>query len=163
MYCKKCGKFIGNDSDYCDECSAKETEVFEEFAGSKVETATPVQEYAPAPTYYGSTPIKLGKSIAAMVLSEVGFWFVYMAIMMASAMVTLYDYSWAIWGVIGLATTILGFIFGIQSIKNFKKTSHIRSGKRIPVLILGICSVVMAGIGLFLALLLVCVIALLLV
>ena len=52
---------------------------------------------------------------------------------------------------IGCIPSVLGLIFGIQSISYFKATSMIKTGKRIPVLILGISSVVMAGIGLFLA------------
>ncbi len=153
MYCKKCGKFIGNDSDYCDECSVKETEAFEEFSEKKAEEVSPVYDYAPtpAPTYNGSDEIKLGKAIAAMILSEIGFVFIYAAIMLLGAMVTTYDdTSVIVCAVLGLPMCILSLIFGIQSIKNFKATSHFRNGKRIPVLILGICSVVMAGISLFL-------------
>lgn len=153
MYCKKCGKFIGNDSDYCDECSVKETEAFEEFSEKKAEEVSPVYDYAPisAPTYNGSDEIKLGKAIAAAIWSEIGFVLIYAAIMLLGAMVTTYDYtSVIVCAVLGLPMCILGLIFGIQSIKNFKATSQFRNGKRIPVLILGISSVVMAGISLFL-------------
>ena len=153
MYCKKCGKFIGNDSDYCDECSVKETEAFEEFSDPNAKTVPPVYDYVPnpAPTYNGSDEIKLGKAIAAMILSEIGFSFIYIAITILGAMVTSYDYTGVILcSVLGLPMCIISLVFGVQSIKNFKETSHFRNGKRIPVLILGICSVVMAGISLFL-------------
>lgn len=154
MYCKKCGKFIGNDSDYCDECSVKETEAFEEFSEKKAEEVPPVYNYVPtpAPTYNGSDEIKLGKAIAAMILSELGFWFIYFAITLWATMVDpYYDYTSVIICVLaGLPMCIISLVFGIQCIKNFKETSHFRNGKRIPVLILGICSVVMAGISLFL-------------
>lgn len=153
MYCKKCGKFIGNDSDYCDECSVKETEAFEEFSEKKAEEVPPVYNYVPtpAPTYNGSDEIKLGKAIAAMILSELGFWFIYFAITILGAMVTSYDYTSVIICVLaGLPMCIISLVFGIQCIKNFKATSQFRNGKRIPVLILGISSVVLAGISLFL-------------
>ena len=155
MYCKKCGKFIGNDSDYCDECSVKETEAFEEFSEKKAEEVPPVYNYAPtpAPTYNGSDEIKLGKAIAAAILSELGFFFIYFAIIWLGSIVTVdtYDYTTVIiCALAGISMSILGLIFGIQSIKNFKATSQFRNGKRIPVLILGISSVVLAGISLFL-------------
>ena len=48
---------------------------------------------------------------------------------------------------LGLTPCIIGFAFGLKSISNFKETSYIKSGKRIPVLIMGIASTAQAGLG----------------
>ncbi len=160
MYCKKCGKFIGNDSDFCDECSAKEAEVFGEFFDAKKETP-PAYDCASHSTYSDGNQVSLGKAIAAVVLSDVGFAFIYLALVLMGATIVLEDYaSVIVCMLIGLVTSVLGLIFGIKAIKHFKETSNIRSGKRIPVLVLGILSVVTAGIGLFLAFFIFCVLSL---
>ena len=156
MYCKKCGKFIGNDADLCDECASKEQGVFSEFA-EKTETVTPTY-YQPAEI--NTDAINLGKSIAAIILSNIGFWLAYIVLIVVGELVMLesIELAGAIFLiVIAFVPCLLGFIFGIQSISNFKATSMIKSGKRIPVLILGISSVIMASLGLlftFLALIL---------
>ena len=151
MYCKKCGKFIGNDADLCDECLAKEQAVFSEFSEPAPETPAPV--YYQESAYNAGAQIKLGKSIAAAVLSYLGFLIIYIGFMIMAELASYgSDISVATaFVLIGCIPNVLGLIFGIQSIKHFKATSMIRSGKRIPVLILGISSVVMAGIGLFVA------------
>lgn len=123
MYCKKCGRFIGEDIDLCDVC-AEETTVVISKQTANVDTSS----------------INLGKAIAAAILSNVGFIFAYagvISMVFMKAEVIIF---------IGSCMTILGFIFGLMSIFNFKNTSNIKSGKRIPVLILGIESVVMSGI-----------------
>ena len=93
-----------------------------------------------------TSAINLGGAIAAIILSTVGFFFVYMGLLMMmdpEAAVGLM--------VVGLLPAILGLIFGIRSISNFKETSYIKSGKRIPVLIMGILSTIDSGLTLFLA------------
>ena len=149
MYCKKCGKFIGNDSDLCDECKLNEGDVFSEFSERK-EDLTTIYCHTSAPS---SNVISLGKSIAAIILSNIGFWLIYIGIIVMGELAAYgSDFDSAIaFMIIGCIPSVLGLIFGIQSISYFKSTSMIKSGKRIPVLILGISSVVMAGIGLFLS------------
>ena len=152
MYCKKCGKFIGNDSDFCDECLAKEQAAFSEFSEAKPQTPAPAcsQENA----YNASDEIRLGKPIAAIILSSVGFLLMYFWLIIASVIVAAYGSDSGVltmFTLMSCAPTVLGLIFGIQSIQHFKATSKIRSGKRIPVLILGISSVITAGFGLFFA------------
>lgn len=160
MYCKKCGKFIGNESDFCDECSLKEKEVFGEFFEAKRETP-PSYDYASNSTYSDGKQVSLGKAIAAAVLSDIGFAFIYLALVLMGATIALENYdSVIVCMLIGLVTSVLGLIFGIKAIKHFKETSNVRSGKRIPVLILGILSVVTAGIGLFLAFIIFCILSL---
>lgn len=159
MYCKKCGKFIGNDSDLCDECIVKEEEVFSEFSDEKTGKDVSPMSYQPSmynnqTTYVADNEINLGKSIAAIILSNIGFWLIYIGIIVMGelAVYSSSDYGSALaFMIIGCIPSVLGLIFGIQSISYFKSTSMIKSGKRIPVLILGISSVVIAGIGLFLA------------
>ena len=158
MYCKKCGKFIGNDSDFCDECAAEAKEVFSEFAENKTENVVPsepVINVAPVSEPVVIAPnceVSLGKPIAATILSSIGCFFIYIGIILAGELAA-YGEIDSVLGVmfIGLIPSILGLIFGIQSIKHFKATSGIKSGKRIPVLILGIESVAMSGTMLFLA------------
>ena len=154
MYCKKCGKFIGNDADLCDECMAQEETAFGEFSTQKEEPYG-----SPAPTYYQTSEysgqeISLGKPITAIILSNIGFVLLYIALLVMGELAiyeaTEYGIVVAFW-LIGVSLSIVGLILGIQSIKYFRATSMIKSGKRIPVLILGIVSVVIAGVGLFLA------------
>lgn len=123
MYCKKCGRFIGEDIDLCDVC-AEETTVVISKQTANVDTSS----------------VNLGKAITAAILSNVGFIFAYVGLFTMAIMNTMVII------LIGSCMIILGFIFGLMSIFNFKNTSNIKSGKRIPVLILGIESVVMSGI-----------------
>lgn len=144
MYCKNCGKFIGNDADLCDECLAKK-EAFNAFSEGKAADVQPT-EYQPSacggrPANDASRQIKLGKAIAAMILSEIGAMLIYIGIFMLARISI----------IIGCIPSVLGLIFGIQSIACFKATSRIKNGKRIPVLILGISSVAITGTMLLLA------------
>ncbi|MBO7187786.1 MAG: hypothetical protein J6V68_05275 [Clostridia bacterium] len=146
MYCKKCGKFIGNDSELCDECRLKQDTIFSEFSEKKEEDIASVYSNVNVPS---SNQISLGKSIAAIILSDIGFFLIYMGLILFPTAAAYVDFSGAIaFMIFGAIPSLLGLIFGIQSISYFRATSMIRSGKRIPVLILGISSVVMAAIGL---------------
>lgn len=149
MYCKNCGKFIGTDAEICDECKQKEAQM----NGTQFQSANPYQNtgyYQPPAVSQDTSVINLGKAIAAMVLATIGLIFIYAGILVmwepVAAIVCM---------VIGLVPSILGLVFGVQAISNFKQTAYLRSGKRIPVLILGIASVVNAGISLFCALILI--------
>lgn len=155
MYCKNCGKFIGNDADLCEDCETKDKAVdevvFSEFP-EKEETKTPV--YPKAEPCDSGMEVSLGKPIAAIVLSTVGFFMIYLGLILVAQLMYYDDVTTSIvFMFLGLVPSILGLIFGIQSIKHFKATAEIKSGKRIPVLILGISAVVTAGVGLFIALL----------
>ena len=167
MYCKKCGKFIGNDADLCDECMAQEETAFGEFSTQKEEPyASPAPPVSPAPTYYQTSAysegISLGKPLAAIILSDIGLAFIYIALLCIGELAYYGDYgATTVLLLIGISLSIVGLILGIQSIKYFRATSMIKSGKRIPVLILGIVSVVIAGVGLFLASIMMLVLALL--
>ena len=143
MYCKKCGKFIGNEADLCDECVAREA-----ANAAQGEIPTPdvycqpqVNEFVP------QEQVRLGRAIAAMILADIGFIFVYIAFLLTAAVGPRYIGGAVAGLLIGAIPSIFGLIFGIKSITNFKATAALRTGKRIPVLILGIMSVVTAGIG----------------
>lgn len=162
MYCKKCGKFIGTDSDLCDECSKNSNEVFSEFAEKKEETTTPKgatpNEYTPKanttnPTYNTNNEINLGRAIAGAILGFVGFLISYIAVILLAELLVLdpSDVGGAMVAIIfSVVPSVISLVFGIKSIANFKSTSHVKNGKRIPLLILGISSVVLAGLSLFL-------------
>lgn len=149
MYCSKCGKFIGTDVTVCDECRQKEAAVKEnESHENQYQYANycPPINVPPINMPQSTVKVNLGKAIAAMILATVGFIFTYIGIFLLVEPVAA-----AVFAVIGLVPSILGLVFGIQSILNFKKTAYLGGGKRIPVLILGILSVVDAGLSLFLA------------
>lgn len=143
MYCKKCGKFVGTAVEICDECKQKEVPAND---NTQFQFSEPYQNttYYQAPNVSQDTSaINLGKAITGMILAAVGLTFIY-----AGMILSWIPAAAVVFMILGLVPTILGFVFGLQSIINFKKTSHIRSGKRIPVLILGIAAVVNAAIGL---------------
>ena len=141
MYCQKCGKFTNSDATICTECLQKE--------------AQPTITYQPTEVY--QSPINLGKAIAAMILSFVGFIWAYVTYICVLTMFTFAPADVAIitaivLTVLGIVPSIIGLVFGCNSISNFKQTKYIRSGKRIPVLILGILSVVNAASSLLITL-----------
>ena len=145
MYCKKCGKFIGTDAEVCDECKQKES-VNASTQQAQYQQAQYQQPQYQQPLYKtqnNDSAINLGKAIAGVILSFIGFIF---------GLTVLEGYSdtaLVIGGLLlGLAPCIIGLVFGIKSISNFKETSYIKSGKRIPTLIMGIASTAQAGLGL---------------
>jgi hypothetical protein len=159
MYCKNCGKFIGTDADVCDECKQKEVQArAQEQAQTNENTQYQPENIYQAPSYYQQQPtyaptgpaINLGKAIAAMILSFVGFIFTYVAYL---ELLVLWEPAVVIVALMGLVPCIIGLVFGCKSISNFKQTAYTRSGKRIPVLILGILSVINAATGLLFVLL----------
>lgn len=144
MYCKKCGKFVGTDADFCDECAKGASPLNESETHQSASTSETAPLYQVALALQDTSVIKLGRAIASIILATVGFIFVYAGLMYAfeptTALVCL---------LLGLVPNVLGLIFGIRSILNFKKTGYIKNGKRIPVLILGIYSVVMTACSFF--------------
>ena len=158
MYCKKCGRFIGTDAELCDECKVQVTPTYE---GAQYQFSNPVQtasyDQQPTSAPQSGPAVNLGRAIAAMILSTFGFSFMYAGIIVS---VELMPAPTIVCMVLGLIPSILGLVFGAKSISNFKKTAHLGAGKRIPVLILGIASVVMSAFALFFALLLLALVAL---
>ena len=144
MYCKKCGKFIGTDADLCDECKQKESARSENQYYQATNLYKNTGFYQSQTISQDTSAINLGKAITAIILSTISFSLIYMGII---AIIS--GYSYLAYVTIGVIFAVLGLIFGIQSIMNFKQTNYIKSGKRIPVLILGIASVINSGFSLF--------------
>lgn len=141
MYCKNCGKFIGNDNELCDECLAQQNQKSEIVDDQNL------------------GDVCLGKAIAATVISFMAFMMSF--VQFVAAIATLEELSdenvfvssllyevgvYPILGVLFGLPAILSLVFGILSIANFKRTSR-QYGKRIPTLIMGIQSVVMSAIA----------------
>ena len=150
MYCKNCGKFIGTDADICDECKQKEIPTND---NTQFQVSNPYQNtdyYQPPNVSQDTSVINLGTAIAAVILATIGLIFIY-----AGMLVIWEPVAAIVCMVIGLIPSILGLVFGVQAISNFKRTAYLRSGKRIPVLILGIASVINSGISLFCALIII--------
>ena len=141
MYCKGCGKFIGNDSDLCDECLVKKDDFSELFSANNQPNSNFVANV--------NNEISLKDAIVAIVLSNVGFELIFVAIMLMGQMLFT---PTIIVAVIGIVPSVFGLIWGIKTIRYYKSTANVKSKKRIPLLILGIASVALSGLGLFLAL-----------
>lgn len=138
MYCKNCGKFIGNDNELCDECLAQ-----------KKQEVIDVQNLG---------NVCLGKAIAATIISFMSF--IMSFILCVATLATLEILSeenildsqlgeaviYPVLGILFGLPAILSLVFGIISIANFKRTSR-QYGKRIPTLIMGIQSVVMSAVS----------------
>lgn len=77
--------------------------------------------------------VQLGSAIVAAVLGYVGFLFMYLGV----GLIILPVLSFVLC-MIGAVPTAIAVVLGIRSILHFRETSRIRSGKRIPLLILGI-------------------------
>ncbi|MBQ7879666.1 MAG: hypothetical protein IJ317_03350 [Clostridia bacterium] len=171
MYCKKCGKFIGTDEDLCYEC--KSVELMEE---KPVEpTPQPQQAYAqPQPTYAPQpTPVQpvqpqteragnvmtgFGKALAGTIVGFFGFIFACIALGagVAGGFTGAFFVLWSI----AIAGGVISLIFGIQSIKVFKREKRADRKPPIPALVLGIVSTVLAGLALLYGLLaLICALA----
>ncbi len=159
MYCKKCGKFIGSESDLCDECATNVGEVFSEFSKEKQENEQAVVTYSQEDYTANKPTVKLGSAIAAFILSTVGFAVIYFGFLfgleLTAATLNLEVLGVSIvCGLIGCVPALLGLIFGIASVINFKATSTVRSGKRIPLLILGILAILDAVLSFFIVIIL---------
>ena len=154
MYCKKCGKFIGNEADLCDECNAKAQPVFKEFEEpSLTRPAAYTYNPTPAPAPAPQPNVGLGKPIAATILGAFGFWLVYFAMILFIEEMGygIDDYGTVfVCLLLSIAPCILSLIFGIHSIKAFKAVKGRKNAKAIVSLVLGINAVVFAAIGLFL-------------
>ena len=180
MYCKYCGKFIATNADLCDDCAraasmnggAQQNQSNQQntyqgnyqnnyqnnYQGAYQNNYQPPYQnnyqytnFRPRTYIQDSSAINLGKAIAATILGTVGFFMMYFGCIFALT------YIFASVGIVllilGAVPTVMGLVFGINSISNFKETSHIKSGKRIPVLILGINAVFMSAMGILLFLL----------
>ena len=162
MYCKKCGKFIETESDYCNDCSPKEVPI-ETVAveGSVAEPvcipAEPVKPERQGRVMDGFGPaltsVILGGEVAAPLATAA-----YMLLLMGSMMRAFGDASGIalkavciIYVIIAIGFGIPSLVMGIKSIKLFRSAADNNRVKPIPALILGICGTVHGGSALAIA------------
>jgi hypothetical protein len=132
MYCKKCGKFIGNeDADICQECLAKE-EV-------KTEPVAEIIEQK------GSRTTGLPKAIASGCLTIGSIIFIYIALFFSLVSLG----AMLVFTVMSIAMGIIAIVFGAKSIATFKRESRENRIKPIPTLIIGIASLATSSILVF--------------
>ncbi len=143
MYCRKCGKFIDYDAEYCIECRQVEEQA------RQANVVPPVQ-----PTYpidNGSVTTGLGKAIASATLSFFGYVFSLLAFIFCIAYVSggLSVGGATVFLTIALGFSITALIFGIQSVKVFVNEKNAGRKKPIPALVLGIFGISFSGLALF--------------
>ncbi|MBQ3115969.1 MAG: hypothetical protein IJC07_02965 [Clostridia bacterium] len=164
MYCKYCGKFIETEADVCPECLAQReqasapaevkaeptpVQAVEEPAPATVEVKA--EQPAPAPVQAVPTPtpvpqqnsatVGLGKAITGAALGFAGFIFAIVGMELsilppAGLILNL---------LFALPMSIIGLVFGVQSIKTFKQVCKEGGRKPIATLICGIAGVVFSG------------------
>jgi len=172
MYCTRCGKEINYDSRFCVDC-AKQLAYEATLAASRIEaeekknadSAAPVapnSEVALAPAQASAVveapavvaapaanaPAEpnngLGKAIAALIMSNVGFFVGYFSIFFAIFAPGL--------GILmllgGVALAVVSLIFGIKCIKTFTTFSRAGLKKPVATLVMGIISLATAAVSL---------------
>ena len=165
MYCKNCGKYIEYDAVYCDECKKiledndQKDHYFDDV--NKPKQPTPEKK-----ELEGSIKEGLKKGIIALVLAIVGAVFVGVAVAFISSFAEIYladhlslviedsiympteflpmienvPYLSLILGGVSLPFSIIGLLYGIQSIKVFIKAKKEGRKRPFPTLILGIAA-----------------------
>lgn len=143
MYCRKCGKEINYDAEMCVECQENE-ELF------RVEGETQAQESVldftvPTTQDKGSRMTGFGLALAGAIVSEFAILFSYLmfVVMSVGSMggVLLMPFS--------AATSIFSLVAGLKSLKTSKNCVNEGKVKPIPTFIMGIISVVSAGLSFF--------------
>lgn len=170
MYCKKCGKFIYNDDDYCSDCAPTEAPA----AAPIVEAPTPepIIESAPIaePVCTPVEPSKtqrqgrvmdgFGPALTSVILSSqvatplaVAAYFLSVLFLASEDRIQYVVASiiCAVYIVIAIALAIPSLVMGIKSIKLFKSAAANGRVKPIPALILGICGTVFGASALYMS------------
>ena len=144
MYCRKCGKQIDYDADFCHECARQE--LYESLNGTSEEKSDQTTLTA---SNEGSIKTGLGKAIASAILSVVSIIFVMIAYIAALGAMVAYEEGFdsvALTGVavsfslLTVAAAVIALIFGIKSINCFRTEKKAGRKKPIPTLIIGISS-----------------------
>lgn len=156
MYCRKCGKYIGTDDNYCKDCLKNISSPFSEFDSveqntqqNAPQTPTPLTEELPLVQKEGSRKTGLKLAIFAFVLAYLsGIFISIMDIVCQSYLQTgLYEIvttNFLVTIGAGLVPAIVGFVFGLMSILCFKTEKKQNRILPIATLILGILAVVNA-------------------
>ncbi len=168
MYCKKCGKFIYSDDDYCSDCAPKEapvnTPAVDVSAPEPVVVAEPVAQpdYTPAeptkPKREGRVMDGFGPAITGVILSIISFSLAYVAFLFLTmnGIMGMFDEDISgmaleiiciIYIIIALGMAIPSLIMGIKSIRLFRSAIANKRVKPIPAFILGIYGTIMSGLS----------------
>lgn len=132
MYCKKCGKFIGNDNDsVCEECLQKEN--------ASTESVVEITEEK------GSRKTGLAKAIVAGCLTLGSVIFIYVALFFSLISIE----AMLVFTMMSMAMGIVAIVFGAKCIAVFKTESRENRIKPIPTLIVGIASLATSAILVF--------------
>ena len=146
MYCKKCGKFIGTDEDLCYEC--KSVDLMDEKPAQPTPQFQPA--YAPQPKLQpqvereGSVMTGFGKALAGTIVGFFAFIFSIVALIVGAG--TGFTGGFFVVWSIAVAGGVISLVFGIQSIKVFKREKRAGRKPPVPALVLGIVSTSLAGI-----------------
>ncbi len=159
MYCKKCGKFIYSDDDYCSDCAPKEVP-----AVTPIIEPTPVAEPIAEPVKpqrQGRVMDGFGPALTSTILSIISYAFAYVAYLfltIGNSMSAIFDDGnvtsitikviCTIYILIAIGLGIPALVMGIKPIKLFRAAVKNKRVKPIPALILGIYGTVMSGSGL---------------
>lgn len=144
MYCRKCGKQIDYDADFCHECARQE--LYESLNGTAEEKSDQTTLTA---SNEGSIKTGLGKAIASAILSVASIIFVMIAYIASLGAIVAYEEGFdsvALTGVavnfslLTVAAAVIALIFGIKSIICFRTEKKAGRKKPIPTLIMGISS-----------------------
>lgn len=143
MYCKKCGKFTGDDRNYCDDCLRIINEKL------KIEKqATCYQQPALKPNCRkGSVMDGFKKALIGAILSIVSFvCFIYQLILLVISGVAFPCIPISIFTLlftgVSVSCSIVSLVFGISSVKLFMQAKKENRVKPIPALALGIDSII---------------------
>ena len=158
MYCRICGKFMDNDVEiYCDDCK-KMLENDQARNKNKEETGRAIRKE-------GSAKEGIKKAIFSSVFAVAGFIFAVIGMSFFFALLLQKGYvpditkaseflAWESTGIVftALATplAIIGTLFGVQSIKTFKKAKKEIKVKPIATFILGILGLILNAVVLLL-------------
>ncbi len=158
MYCKKCGKFIETESDYCNDCAPKEapveTVVVEESAVETVAEPVCVPAEPVQPKKEGKVMDGFGPALASTILGNIAYVCAYVAYLLYSMdgvmSVNTYGPTIAmivfgvIFTIVAIALVIPALVMGIKSINLFRYAVANKRVKPIPALILGIDATVVS-------------------
>lgn len=154
MYCRKCGKWIDYDAETCRECQEND-ELFKRAEEQSAPQAgqQPVQQDRAPAEETGSRMYGFGLALAAAIVSFFTFWFSYIMIIVTIATVAgngnrvgcvmLLQFA--------IGAGIFALVAGISSVKKYSACSNAGKIKPIPALVLGIVSIVLSGLSLFMS------------
>ena len=141
MYCKKCGKKIEYDSDVCYECQRDEM-----LFGQSANVVETPKNTEPCSIKEEKIDAGIGKAIAGVILGGMGFFssiWAFMFAMVASISSGFYRDIYAVervlaivFAIIGIVPSIMGFVFGLKSIRRFIKIKNESDERPVATLVL---------------------------